>query len=287
MHAADLRRALAGQAKTYAENKSIPHCFSYGEAPAVCFSPYDSGSRHGNFLDRSYKAIRANPEWNKRLAKVHTLGKRSLPQTERGRWMELDICTSSDALLMSVFCHPAVLREGRVSALVGAQPGVSPKFGYKPRVPLLNGKCDRTEVDLQLGDLLIEAKLTESDFQSTEEKTLLAYRDFSEVFEGWRLPRTGARYGSYQLIRNVLAAYALNCSFCVLVDARRLDLVEAWYAVMRCVKSSELKTKLRISTWQELACLAPKKLRSFLKTKYGIERERLGRSPVDRCDWIS
>lgn len=272
MYAADLRRVLADQAKKYAQNQSIPHCFSYGEAPAVCFCPYDNDSRHGNFLDRSYKAILANPEWNKRLAKIHTLGKRWFPETERGRWMELDTFTSSDALLMNIFCHPGVLREGKVSALVGGQPGVFPKFGYRARVPLLNGRCDRTEVDLQLGELLIEAKLTESDFQSTDKETLLTYRDFSKVFECEQLPRTRTRYASYQLIRNVLAAYALNCSFCVLVDSRRPDLVEAWYAVMRCVKSSELKTKLRISTWQELACLAPTKLQSFLRAKYGIER---------------
>lgn len=271
MRAAALRRSLADQAKKYAQNESIPHCFSYGEAPVVCFSPHDSGARHGNFLDRSYKAILANPEWNKRLAKVHTLGKRSLPKTERGRWMELDTCTSSDALLMNVFCYSGVLWATRASSLVGAQPGACVRFGYKARVPLLNGRCDRTEVDLQLGDLLIEAKLTESDFQSADKETLLAYRDFSEVFECGRLPRTGARYASYQLIRNVLAAYALNYSFCVVVDSRRPDLVEAWFTVMRCVKSTELKTKLRISTWQELACLAPPKLRHFLKSKYGIE----------------
>jgi len=273
MGAADFRSVLADQARKYAQSGSIPHCFSYGDAPVVCFSPYDSGARHGNFLDRSYKAILANPEWNKRLGKVHTLGKRSFPKNERGRWMELDTCTSSDALLMNVFCHPHVLREGKVLALVGAQAGASPKFGHRARVPLLNGKCDRTEVDLQLGDLLIEAKLTESDFQTTDKETLLAYRDFSEVFECGQLPRTGARYASYQLIRNVLAAHGSNSSFCVLVDSRRPDLVEAWYAVMRCVKSSELRTKLRISTWQELACLAPPKLRSFLGTKYGIESQ--------------
>ncbi len=138
-------------------------------------------------------------------------------------------------------------------------------------MPFANGKFDRTEVDMRLGDLLIEAKLTESDFQSAEKKTLLAYRDFLEVFDRQELPQNGTRYASYQLIRNVLAAHALNCSFCVLVDSRRSDLTEAWYAVMRCVKSIELRTKLRISTWQELAGLAPLKLRGFLRTKYGIE----------------
>jgi hypothetical protein len=68
---------------------------------------------------------------------------------------------------------------------------------------------------------LIEAKLTESDFQSAEKKTLLAYRDFVDAFDRQKLPQISKRYASYQLIRNVLAAYASDCSFCVLVDARR------------------------------------------------------------------
>ena len=151
MPAADLRRALADKAKKFAQKESIPHCFSYSDVPVVCFSPHDNGSKHGNFLDRIYKAILANPEWNKRLAKIHTLGKRSLPKTERGRWMELDTCTSPDALLMTIFCHPGVLREGKVSALVGAHPGVFPKFGYKARVPLLSGRFD-SELKLTCGD---------------------------------------------------------------------------------------------------------------------------------------
>jgi len=178
---------------------------------------------------------------------------------------------SSDALLMNIFCHPGTLQNGRVLALLNVEPGATPLFGYRARVPLSNGRFDRTEVDMRLGDLLIEAKLTESDFQSAEKKTLLAYRDFLEVFDPQELPQDGTRYASYQLIRNVLAAHALNCSFCVFVDSRRSDLAEAWYAVMKCVKSIELRTKLRISTWQELAGLAPPKLRGFLRTKYGLE----------------
>jgi len=162
------------------------------------------------------------------------------------------------------------LRDGRVSALLAAERGASPSFGYRARVPLANGRFDRTEVDLQLGDLLVEAKLTESDFQSAEKRLLLAYRDFAEVFDLQQLPQTKDRFLSYQLLRNVLAAYALRCSFCVLVDARRPDLAAAWYAVMKCVKPVELRTKLRISTWQEVALAAPPKLRTFLAAKYGI-----------------
>ena len=264
-----VRRTLARQAEKYAQAESIPHCFSCGDAPAVCFFPYEDESRHGNFLDRSYRAIRGHPEWKKRLSKIHTSGKHSLPITERGRWMELDSCMSSDALLMNIFCYPRVL-DGRIPALLGAEPNTRPILGYKAHVPLANGRLDRTEVDMRLGDLLVEAKLTEGDFQSADKKTLLAYRDFSHVFDRRQLPSTRDRYLSYQLLRNVLAAYALQCSFCVLIDARRTDMAEAWYAVARCVKPVDLRTRLRISTWQEIAQSAPTTLRRFLTAKYGL-----------------
>jgi hypothetical protein len=76
-------------------------------------------------------------------------------------------------------------------ALLDAELGATPIFGYRARVPLANGRYDRTEVDMRLGDLLIKAKLTESDFQSTKQKTLLAYRDFLEVFNRHKLPQNG------------------------------------------------------------------------------------------------
>jgi hypothetical protein len=242
----------------------------YGDASIVCFEPYERDSRHGNFLEASYKAILANPAWRRRLAKVHTQGRRSLPTTDRGRWMELDTCTSSDALLMNVFCYPHTSRAGKVAAFLGADPQASACFGYKARVPLVNGRFDRTEVDLRLGNLLVEAKLTEGDFQSARKDCLLAYQDFSEVFDLPQLPQTNDRYLSYQLLRNVLAAHTLDCSFCVLADARRPDLIDAWYAVMKCVKPVALRIRLRLSTWQELAQSAPAKLRAFLAMKYGV-----------------
>jgi hypothetical protein len=167
--AAALRRELADRAQKYAQAEGLPHCLSYGETPIVCFAPYENNSRHGNFLDGSYKAIRRNPAWARRLAKVHTRGHRSLPATERGRWMELDTCTSSDALLMNVFCYRRVLRDGKISALLGTDPDL-PCFGYKARVPLVSGKFDRTEVDLRLGNVLVEAKLTEGDFQRVRKR---------------------------------------------------------------------------------------------------------------------
>jgi hypothetical protein len=176
----------------------------------------------------------------------------------------------SDALLMNIFCYPGALRDGRISALLGAERDAAPEFGYKARVPLLNSRFDRTEVDMRLGDLLVEAKLTESDFQNTDKRVLQKYRDFSDVFDGRQLSQVRERYASYQLLRNVLAAYALQSSFCVLIDARRRDLADDWYVVMKCVKPVELRIKLRLCTWQEIAGVAPPKLRRFLMAKYGF-----------------
>jgi len=79
-----------------------------------------------------------------------------------------------------------------------------------------------------------------------------------------------AGYAGYQLIRNVLAAYAEGCSFCVVHDERRPDLREAWFQVMAAVRSAEMRTRCKVMTWQELAALAPEGFREFLELKYGI-----------------
>jgi|SRR5579884_1414833 len=148
-----------------------------------------------------------------------------------------------------------------------------PEFGFRPRVPLIDGGTDRTEVDMKLGTVLFEAKLTESDFQSQEPQIVEGYRDLKEVFECRKLARRGQEYVSYQLLRNVLAAYALNLSFCVLLDARRPDLREQWYTVMKCVRSMDLRTRCKVVTWQELTNFLPKALRRFLDLKYGINSQ--------------
>jgi hypothetical protein len=179
---------------------------------------------------------------------------------------------------------------------------------------------DRTEIDLQLGNLFLEAKLTESNFQIATLRLIERYRDFETVFELTRLPRkilytapshplvedfsqledptpppsfrsaleqaqrAGGRVENpaslpkpshiliqgYQLIRNVLAAYASDAGFCVLCDARRADLIEIWYSVLSAVHSYTFATRLKLLTWQELATTLPQDLQQFLKAKYGI-----------------
>jgi hypothetical protein len=281
MNASWLRLELSERAQRYAHARDLPYCQSYGQTPTVCFPCHDDRSQHGNFLPATYKAILKKPEWRRRLQKVHTLGRKSFPRSEHGNWRELDACTSSDALLMNIFCYPGVLRRIQLLTTLGTEPDVHPCFGVKASVPLSNDKFDRTEVDMQLGDVLFEAKLTESDFQSAEKRVLLAYRDFADVFECEELPQTESHYLSYQLLRYVLAASATDCSCCVLLDARRPDLIEAWYTVIKCVKGAELRAACKVLTWQELAEVLPTRLQVFLAEKYGISgkagsREALG-----------
>lgn len=268
-YASQLRHELVVRNRAFAAHRKLPHVVSYGGMAVVVYEANGESCRHGNFVDESYTAIIARPEWRKRLEKVHAQARTSLPKNERG-WKELDSCTSSDALLMNIFCYPGVAESGTVASLLGIESGQTPVFGLKARVPLKSGLADRTEVDMHIGDLLVEAKLTESGFQSRSVEVVRGYRDFSKVFEAKLLPKTKEKFLSYQLIRNVLAAQANGCSFCVLLDERRPDLIEGWYAVMRAVRKQELRVRCKVLTWQELGQALPEPLRDFLHCKYGI-----------------
>ena len=320
-YAAQLRRELGLRNRRWAHGRA--HVESYGGEPVIVYSPEESGIRHGNFFDPAYAAILARMDWMGRLKKAHT-GRRTLPRAERP-WCELDSSTSSDALLMNVFCTPGVLDAPRVRSVMGVEDEADAIFGWKARVPFKNGRTDTTEVDLRWGSLLVEAKLTEADFQTRAARVMEGYRDFDEVFSPELLPRVALRqqrrrepaefaeaftqeweestdspepdvaaaareyqaglveqawqatpavpgYAGYQLIRNVLAAHAHGCSFCVLHDERRPDLREAWFSVMAAVKSADLRVRLKVLTWQELAALLPHALQEFLDLKYGIAK---------------
>lgn len=262
-----LRSELSARNLEYARAQALPHHVSIGREPVVC---YEAGEGvHGNFLPATYRAILRNENWRRRLTKPHTSAAQVFVRDGVKR-KELDSSSSSDALLMNVFCYPGMLREALVLRLLEVERGAKVEFGYRARVPLANGRVDRTEVDMRVGDLLVEAKLTESDFQKKAKAVVEGYRDFEVVFESESLPQSVDCYFSYQLIRNVLAAQASRCSFCVIMDERRPDLREQWYAVMRCIRVHDLKMRCRMVTWQELASVAPMKLTKFLAEKYGI-----------------
>jgi len=299
-----LRRELGARNRLHARGRL--HAESYGNPPVTVYAP--ENQRHGNFFDLAYAAIAAQPDWMRRFDKIHAQG-RSLPKAER-RWRELDSSMSSDALLMNFFCTPGVAESAAVRSMLGVEESGPLVFGWKARVPLKSGRFDRTEVDMKWGGLLVEAKLTETDFQMREAEVLEAYRDFDAVFDRERLPRVampqGRRraaeefpeeytqeevivapdewqpaamedtreivegYAAYQLIRNVLAAYAREADFCVVHDARRPDLREAWFLVMAAVKQADMRARLKVLTWQELAAMVPQGLQKFLDLKYGI-----------------
>ena len=317
-YAGELRRELGVRSRLWAPGRA--HVESYGNPSVVVYAP--DNARHGNFFDASYTAIAARADWMRRFDKIHAQG-RALPKAER-RWRELDSSMSSDALLMNVFCAPGVAAPA-VRQTLGVDSEAEPVFGWKARVPLAPGphgrmRFDRTEVDMRWGGLLVEAKLTESDFQTRAAAVVEGYRDFNAVFERELLPRVELRtarrrtavefaeeytqeweetapddslarefqegivarareaepaepaYGGYQLIRNVLAAYAEGCSFCVVHDERRPDLREAWFQVMAAVKTAEMRVRCKVMTWQELAEWLPEGLQEFLDLKYGIVR---------------
>jgi hypothetical protein len=187
-YAGQLRAELALRSRRHARGRA--HVESYGSPPVIVFAP--ENGRHGNFFPPAYAAIVDNPRWMRRFDKVLARAARSLPRPPADsarRWRELDSSMSSDALLMNVFCTPGVAGSAHLLSALGVEPGAPPEFGWKARVPLGNGRFDRTEVDMRFGSLLVEAKLTESDFQICAASVVEAYRDFDEVFARELLPR--------------------------------------------------------------------------------------------------
>jgi hypothetical protein len=264
-----LRQELIARNCSYAALNLLPHVMSYGEVPVVVYQAAPCGKKHGNFISASYRALMRRPEWGKRLAKVHSSADRALPKSDCV-WKELDSSMSSDALLMNIFCYPGLTKGKELSSTLGTEIGDIPQFGFKPRIPMNSGAIERTEIDMKLGSVLFEAKLTEAGFQTQSAAIVEGYRDLEEVFEVGDLPRRGQRYVSYQLLRNVLAAYTLDLSFCLLLDARRPDLHEDWFEILRCIRMTVLRNACRVLTWQELACCLPSALQQFLNVKFGI-----------------
>jgi hypothetical protein len=265
LSASALRRELS-----YRNSLRAPlhaHECSFGKIASYIY--HENGGRHGNFHPASYQAILACPEWQRRLSKSYTAGEFVPRRWDRSR-SELDCANSSDALLMNIFCCPKLLERPQLCSVLGIERGLRASFGFKPAIPLTNGRADRTEIDMSLGSLLVEAKLTETDFQKAPLTRIQKYLDLEHVFAVDRLPLSGDSVTSYQLVRGVLAAYHLKRSFVVLCDARRADLVERWFRVMCAVESCDLRSRLALLTWQELASVVPRPLQIFLDEKYGI-----------------
>jgi hypothetical protein len=66
---------------------------------------------------------------------------------------------------MNIFCCRRSVAIRDLCSMLGVPSGLTPQFGFRPGIPLRNGRTDRTEIDMRLGDLMVESKLTETDFQ--------------------------------------------------------------------------------------------------------------------------
>jgi hypothetical protein len=253
---------------TYARANAYSARRSHQEWGSVVFKPCEL--LHGNFHPLSYEAILECSEWRKRLGKSLTVPERLADLDDDRRLRELDSCCSSDALLMNVFCHPGVLASRQLRTLLEVEDCALPVFGWRARVPLKDEKFDRTEVDMLWGSLLVEAKLTEGSFESCAAEKMETYSRFAEVFNRKALRRKKSQWPCYQLLRNVLAADAHDCGFCLLSDARRPDLIESWFQVLSAIRPLDLRLRCKLLTWQELAQALPRDLQDFLSLKYGI-----------------
>jgi hypothetical protein len=269
--AAALRRELSVRNLEIVLGSSgeVAHEQTFGAVPSVIYA--EDGERgHGNFLAASYRRICADAKWNKRLRKSYTAGARVPRRQDRWRG-ELECANSSDALLMNVFCYPGLLRRSAVCSLLGVEPGLRPEFGVRAQLAMRNGEVDRTELDMRLGRLMVEAKLTEAGFGTASRERLMRYCGVEDVFEVDELVWTaGGRLAGYQLVRGVLAAKAEDARFVLLCDGRRADLREMWFRVLRAVRSYDLRSRMALLSWQEVAAACPAVVRAFLADKYGV-----------------
>ncbi len=264
-NAAQLRREIS--ARNLALASGLAHETTYGSLESVLYREEDGV--HGNFFPAAYRRILARPDWARRLDKAYTASHRIVRGCERQRH-ELDCAISSDALLMNIFCAPATLRSAALRSLLRVERGTQPAFGVRVYTPLRGGYDDRTEVDMQLGDLLVEAKLGESGFQTARAGLMDRYCEFETVFDLERLPRMRGQFCSYQLLRGVLAAVHHDCRFAIFCDVRRPDLRDDWASVLACIHSSELRSRMLLITWQEIAACLSRPLQQFLGEKYGV-----------------
>ena len=266
---AALRKELAQRAERFAVAHDVDYYKSLSRtSPTILFTRDAVKRRHGNFIDASYAAIRANPIWAARLEKPHSQ-RRFLPEDRRHDARELDSSNSSDALLMNCFCYPG--SDARIfRSFLPSVPTGPVEFGVPGRVPLYNGKSDATELDMRAGAVVFESKLTEADFTNAPRPHVERYRDLNTVFDAELLPHTKDDYLHYQLIRNVLAAAAHGYHFVLLSDDRRPDLLHYWSQVCGAIRAADLRSRCHSLLWQKVSDACPTPLQSFLREKYGL-----------------
>lgn len=213
------------------------------------------------FHPESLKSIRRNLDWDSRTGKKHSKVKGAL---------EMQSSNSSDALLMNIFCHPAISRCAKVKMMFGSDMETI-DFGVDGQVKIKNGGVDKTEIDMVLPGVFCEAKLTENDFTKKRREVVERYDGLFDTFHAEALPKIKTDYDNYQIIRTLLAAKQCNCDHILLCDERRPDLVRRYMSTVACLKSVEDRARCRFIFWQEIVATCDKSLRRWIEAKYGIQ----------------
>ena len=132
----ELKKILIERAKSYAKSKDLKF------KSALIFKNIQD-----NFHPESFEQIQKKDEWKERLNKSHPDNK-----LEKGT-KEMQSSNSSDALLMSVFCHPEIVKWEGIRNLFDDDFSTI-EFGFKAKVSKKdshnNESGDRTEIDLKL-----------------------------------------------------------------------------------------------------------------------------------------
>jgi hypothetical protein len=261
-----LKSQLRAHAEAWTSATSAHSYNSNGDPGTILYS--SSGEGHGNFIPAAWKVICADGDWIDRTTKRHSQS-RHLPLQYQETALEMDSSNSSDALLMNIFCYPGAA--SRLAPILGATPvDAKPKFGVPGEVRLVDGKVDATEIDMVLGDTIVEAKLTEKDFTVRPKAHVLRYAAFLELFDDSRLLTPRDEYFGFQLIRNVLAAAQSDRRLVVIIDMRRPDLLQEWWQVHGAIRDLSVRSRCFVRFWQELAAEALPDHRKALDLKYGL-----------------
>ena len=133
---------------------------------------------------------------------------------------------------------------------------------------MIGGRVDCTEIDLRIGDLMIEAKLTETDFQVVRFELAERYLHFHAVLISTACPEE--QTGCSRIPGRTSLAVAEECRYCLICDERRPDLVARWFEVLAAIRHSDQRCRCVLVTWQEISRTLPKGLQKWLEEKYGI-----------------
>ena len=253
MHPSQLRQEIRESARSYAQSHDLDVDCSWKSA--IIFRDL------ADALHRpSFDAICDNEIWRCRTKKSHQ-------QIDGVK--EMQSSNSSDALLMSIFCHPELSSWKGVADVLGFSP-TEPEFGYKPRVAKKGTNGDETEIDMAIDGYFVEAKLTETDFTEKAVAEVEKYEGLASCFHTECLCICDGRFQNYQVIRNLLASTQHRKHHMLLCDERRPDLVRRYMKTVCCLRDEQMRKGCRVVFWQEIWRACGRDLGDFLQARYGL-----------------